>query len=72
MKLNNKGWSLNTLLICMAVILSFLLISIFYVYKLSTTFTNDLNSTNDSSNYTNNSYSQTNTSKNDIGYLRHV
>ena len=65
MKLNNKGWSLNTLLICMAVILSFLLISVFYVYKLSTTFTNDLNSTNNSSNYTNNSYSKTNTSKDD-------
>lgn len=55
MKLNNKGWSLNTLLICMAVILSFLLISVFYVYKLSTKLSNDLNSNNNSTNYSNNS-----------------
>ena len=60
MKLNNKGWSLNTLLICMAIILSFLIISVFYVYKLSTKLTNDLNNPNNSSNYTNNNYSQTN------------
>lgn len=63
MKLNNKGWSLNTLLICMAIILSFLIISVFYVYKLSTKLTNDLNNPNNSSNYTNNNYSQTNNSK---------
>ncbi len=54
MKLNNKGWSLNTLLICMAIILSFLLISVFYVYKISTKLSNDLNSANNSSNYVNN------------------
>lgn len=54
MKLNNKGWSLNTLLICMAIILSFLLISVFYVYKISTKLSNDLNGTNNSSNYVNN------------------
>lgn len=54
MKLNNKGWSLNTLLICMAIILSFLLISVFYVYKISSKLSNDLNSANNSSNYVNN------------------
>ena len=51
MKLNNKGWSLNTLLICMAVILSFLFVSVFYVYKISTRLSNDLNNTNNSNNY---------------------
>ena len=39
----------------MAVILSFLLISVFYVYKLSTKLSNDLNSNNNSTNYSNNS-----------------
>ena len=38
----------------MAIILSFLLISVFYVYKISTKLSNDLNSTNNSSNYVNN------------------
>lgn len=57
MKLNNKGWSLNTLLICMAVILSFLLISVYYVYKLSTSLSKDLGKNNNSSNYVNNNSS---------------
>ena len=57
MKLNNKGWSLNTLLICMAIILSFLLISVLYVYKLSNEFTSNLTGVNNSTNYSNNNSS---------------
>ena len=58
MKLNNKGWSLNTLLICMAIILSFLLISVLYVYKLSNEFTSNLTGVNNSTNYSNNNSSE--------------
>ena len=36
MKLNNKGWSLNTLLICIAIFCIALLLSVFYVYRLGT------------------------------------
>ena len=58
MKLNNKGWSLNTLLICMAIILSFLLISVLYVYKLSNEFTSNLTGVNNYTNYSNNNSSE--------------
>lgn len=41
----------------MAVILSFLLVSVFYVYKISTRLSNDLNNTNNSNNYVKDNYS---------------
>ena len=45
MKLNNKGWSLNTLLICIAVFCIALLLSVFYVYRLGTQLKKSLSQT---------------------------
>lgn len=44
--MNNHGWSLNTLLICIAVILLALLFSIYYIYKFSRQLGDSLNNSN--------------------------
>lgn len=36
MKLNNQGWSLNTLMVCISIFCIALLVSTFYVYRLGT------------------------------------
>lgn len=41
MHLDNKGWSLNTLLICIVVLLLFLMLAIFNAYKLSSKLSSD-------------------------------
>lgn len=68
MQLNNKGWSLNTLLICIAVLLLFLMLSIFNAYKLSARFANDFKQNGNINNVTdinNSSDSNNNDSIND-------
>ena len=68
MQLNNKGWSLNTLLICIVVLLLFLMLSIFNAYKLSSRFSNDFqqnNNTNSATDINNSSNSNNNDSIND-------
>lgn len=57
MRLNNKGWSLNTLLTCIAVMLVFLLASLYYAYKLTNDFKNmnDNSAKNNTSDITDNS-----------------
>ena len=65
MKLDNKGWSLNTLLICMAVLFSFLLISIFNIYKFASTVKETSNNNTQTIADTTNNYQQnTNTTNN--------
>lgn len=52
MRLDNKGWSLNTLLICIVVLLIFLMLAIFNAYKLSSKLSNDFSDSGNINNIT--------------------
>ena len=52
MHLDNKGWSLNTLLICIVVLLLFLMLAIFNAYKLSSKLSSDFRNSGNINNIT--------------------
>ena len=65
MHLDNKGWSLNTLLICIVVLLIFLMLAIFNAYKLSSKLSNDFSNSDNINNIKDSSTSDNSTIIND-------
>ena len=65
MHLDNKGWSLNTLLICIVVLLLFLMLAIFNAYKLSSRLSSDVSNSGNINNITDSTTSDDSTIIND-------
>lgn len=65
MHLDNKGWSLNTLLICIVVLLLFLMLAIFNAYKLSSRLSSDFSNSSNINNITDSTTSDDSTINND-------
>lgn len=64
MHLDNKGWSLNTLLICIVVLLLFLMLAIFNAYKLSSKLSSDFRNSGNINNITDSTSSDDSTINN--------
>lgn len=64
MHLDNKGWSLNTLLICIVVLLLFLMLAIFNAYKLSSKLSSDFRNSGNVNNITDSTTSDDSTINN--------
>ena len=64
MRLDNKGWSLNTLLICIVVLLLFLMLAIFNAYKLSSKLSSDFRNSGNINNITDSTTSDDSTINN--------
>lgn len=64
MRLDNKGWSLNTLLICIVVLLLFLMLAIFNAYKLSSKLSSDFSNSGNLNNITDSTTSDDSTINN--------